>query len=100
MSVVASAGNEKPRLLFFYGERSGPSRRVDAFLSQVLQRRRNHDTFRLVRVCAERCPELVERFGVDRLPTLFVVDGRHVKARVESPRGRRDLESALAPWLR
>lgn len=100
MPIAAAAGNDRPRLLIFYGETSGPSRRLDAFLSQVLQRRHNHDTFRLVRVCAEHSPDLVERFRVDRLPTLFVVDGRRVRARLESPRGRRDLESALAPWLR
>jgi len=29
-----------------------------------------------------------------------VVDGRRVKRRVVSPRGRKELEDALAPWLR
>ena len=91
---------EKPRLLFFYGQTSGPCRRVEAFLSQVLQRRHNHDTFRLVRVCAERHPELLEHFRVDTLPTICVVDGRRVQARVVSPRGRKELEEALSKWLR
>jgi thioredoxin-like negative regulator of GroEL len=90
---------ERPRLLFFYGTTSGPSRRVEAFLSQVLQRRRNHETFRLLRVCAERHPELVEYFRVDQLPAIFVISGRQVQARVVAPRGRRELEQALAPWL-
>jgi len=91
---------EKPRLLFFYGQTSGPCRRVEAFLSQVLQRRHNHETFRLVRVCAERHPELIEHFRIEQLPTIVVVDGRRVKTRVVSPRGRKELEDALAPWLR
>jgi thioredoxin-like negative regulator of GroEL len=90
---------ERPRLLFFYGKTSGPSRRVEAFLSQVLQRRHNHETFRLLRVCAERHPELVEHFRVDQLPAIFVISGRQVQARVVAPRGRRELEQALAPWL-
>jgi thioredoxin-like negative regulator of GroEL len=91
---------QKPRLLFFYGETSGPCRRVEAFLSQVLQRRHNHDTFRLVRVCAERHRELVEHFRVETLPTICIVEGRLVRARIVAPRGRRELEDALAPWLR
>jgi thioredoxin-like negative regulator of GroEL len=91
---------EKPRLLFFYGRTSGPCRRVEAFLSQVLQRRHNHETFRLVRVCAERHPELVERFHVQAVPTIVVVEDRRVKARVVAPRGRKELEEALSPWLR
>jgi thioredoxin-like negative regulator of GroEL len=90
---------EKPRLVFFYGKTSGPCRRVDAFLSQVLQRRHNHDTFQLVRVCADNHPELVEYFGIDRLPAIFVISERRVKARVVAPKGRKELEQALAPWL-
>jgi len=90
---------ERPRLLFFYGTTSGPSRRAEGFLSQVLQRRRNHETFRLLRVCAERHPELVEHFRVDQLPAIVVISGRRVQARVVAPRGRRELEQALAPWL-
>jgi thioredoxin-like negative regulator of GroEL len=91
---------EKPRLLFFYGKTSGPCRRVEAFLSQVLQRRHNHQTFRLVRVCAERHPELIEHFRIAELPTICVVDDRRVQARLVAPRGRKELEEALAPWLR
>jgi thioredoxin-like negative regulator of GroEL len=90
---------EKPRLIFFYGKTSGPCRRVEAFLSQVLQRRHNHETFRLVRVCAESHPELIEHFRVETLPTIVVVEERRVKRRVICPRGRRELEHALAPWL-
>ncbi len=95
----ASAKPERPQLLFFYGQTSGPSRRVEAYLSQVLQRRHNHETFRLVRICAERHPELVEHFHVEQLPTIFVVSGRRVQARVIAPKGRKELEEALAPWL-
>jgi thioredoxin-like negative regulator of GroEL len=91
---------ERPRLLFFYGKTSGPSRRVEAFLSQVLQRRHNHDTFRLVRVCAEQHRELVEHFRIETLPTIVIVEGRRVKARITGPRGRKELEEALGPWLR
>jgi thioredoxin-like negative regulator of GroEL len=96
---AAATVADKPHLLFFYGKTSGPCRRVEAFLSQVLQRRHNHDTFRLVRVCAETHPELVEHFRVDNLPTIVVVERRQVMTRLVAPRGRRELEHALGPWL-
>jgi thioredoxin-like negative regulator of GroEL len=91
---------ERPRLVFFYGSKSGPSRRIEAYLSQVLQRRRNHDTFRLIRVCADTNPELVQRFAIERLPALVVVEDRRIQARIDAPRGRAEIEEMLAPWLR
>jgi thioredoxin-like negative regulator of GroEL len=94
------AETEKPQLLFFFGKTSGPCRRVEAFLSQVLQRRHNHETFKLVRVCADDKPELVEHFRVSEVPTIFVVEARRVRARIVQPKGRRELEEALQPWLR
>ena len=89
----------KPGLVFFYSNVSGACRRAEGFLAQVLQRRQNHETFRLYRVAREERPDLVERFGVDEMPTLVVVEGRHVRARLARPRGCRDIEAFLAPWL-
>jgi thioredoxin-like negative regulator of GroEL len=89
----------KPRLVFFHSALSGSCRRTEGFLAQVLQRRRNHETFRLYNVAAEERPDLLERFGVTRLPTLVVVEGKSVCARLESPRGCREIERFLAPWL-
>jgi thioredoxin-like negative regulator of GroEL len=88
-----------PRLVFFYSERSGQSRRVEGYLSQVLQRRGNHESFRLHFVEASTHPEIVERFRIEEVPTLVVVDGNRVSARVTSPRGCREIEEALSPWL-
>jgi thioredoxin-like negative regulator of GroEL len=87
-------------LVFFASSVSGHSRRVEGFLAQVLQRRRNHGTFRLHVVDGEQRPDLVDRFGVKALPTLLVVEDRVVKARLEQPRGCRDIEELLSPWLR
>ena len=89
----------KPGLVFFYSSLSGHCRRVEGFLAQVLQRRRNHETFRLYRVDEEQRPDLVERFRVTSLPTLVVVERKTVQARLERPRGCRDIERFLAPWL-
>ena len=100
VATRTSPTGDRPRLVFFYGKTSGPSRRVEAFLSQVLQRRKNHDTFRLVRVCAEARPDLVERFRITAIPAFVVIDGQRVRARVENPRHCNVVEETLAPWLR
>ncbi|HWH04886.1 MAG TPA: thioredoxin family protein [Gaiellaceae bacterium] len=97
---VARRGVTQPRLIFFTSSVSGHCRRVEGFLAQVLQRRRNHGTFRLHRVDESQRPDLLERFGITELPTLVVVDGRTERARLERPRGCRDIEQLLAPWLR
>jgi len=91
---------ERPKLLLFYSETSGKSRRVEGFLAQVLQRRRNHDTFELVRISVERRPDLAERFCVSATPTFLVVADRRIQRRILSPRGCRDLQAQLQPWLR
>ena len=93
------AGRQQPRLVFFHSSVSGACRRAEGFLAQVLQRRQNHDTFRLYRVAQEDRPDLVERFGITTMPTLVVVEGKTVRAKLERPRGCREIESFLAPWL-
>jgi hypothetical protein len=72
---------------------------VEAFVAQVLQRRRNHETFELVRVSVDERPDLAERFGAETVPTLCVVEGRRLQKRIAAPRGCRELERELAPWL-
>jgi thioredoxin-like negative regulator of GroEL len=72
---------------------------VEGFLAQVLQRRRNHGTFRILFVDQGKRPDLVERFGVQGVPTLVVVEEQRVRARLDEPRGCRDIEQLLSPWL-
>ncbi len=91
---------ERPRLVFFHSRRSGACRRVEAYIAQVLQRRRNHDTFTLLHVDVDERPELAERFGVTGVPTVVVVRERRVVGRLAEPRGCKQLERFLTPWLR
>lgn len=104
MSAAASMREDgataRPRLVFFFAKASGRSRRVEGYLSQVLQRRRNHESFHVVKVDVDEHADLAERFRVEALPTLVVVENKRVRARLETPRGCRDIESLLAPWLR
>jgi thioredoxin-like negative regulator of GroEL len=86
--------------VFFYSPRSGSARRVEGFLAQVLQRRHNHGTFKLYRVDEQSRPDLVERFGIEQTPTLAVVEGKLVRGKLAKPRGCREIERFLAPWLK
>ena len=97
MSAVADA---RPLLVFFHQPTCGRCRRAEGFIAQVLQRRANHATFRLRRVDVGQRPDLGKRFRVQDLPTLIVVDGGSVKARLSHPRGCTDIQQLLSPWLR
>ncbi|MGH2973091.1 MAG: thioredoxin family protein [Gaiellaceae bacterium] len=98
--IARAEVSERPRLVFFYSPSSGRCRRAEGFLAQVLQRRHNHDTFDLHRVSVETRPDLAERFKIETLPTIVVVEARRVRRRIVAPTGCRDLERELAPWLK
>jgi hypothetical protein len=98
-SRTRRAGSDRPTLRFFYSPTSGPSRRVEAFLAQVLQRRQNHRTFALQRVNCDQHPKLVERYAIKQMPTLIVIEDRRVLGRLEGSCSCRDIEKLLEPWL-
>jgi thioredoxin-like negative regulator of GroEL len=99
MSVALTPLAEQPRLVFFHSALSGHCRRVEGFLAQVLQRRHNHATFSVTHVAEEDRPDLHQRFKIETVPTLVVVQNKKVTARLERPRGCREIEGFLAPWL-
>jgi thioredoxin 1 len=88
-----------PKLVFFYSPRSGRCRRVEGFLAQVLQHRRNHSTFDVVPVSVDERPDLAERFRVETVPTLCVVEDGRLRKRIPEPKGARSLQHELSPWL-
>jgi thioredoxin-like negative regulator of GroEL len=97
--VIAEPVHDVPLLVFFYSKQSGQSRRVEGYLSQVLQRRANHNSFEVYRVDVEEQPQLAQRFHVGAVPTLVVVSGNRVRDRTVTPRGCREIEQLLHPWL-
>jgi thioredoxin-like negative regulator of GroEL len=100
-SAIGNGGaNGRPRLVFFFSKASGRSRRVEGYLSQVLQRRRNHESFELLNVDVDENGDLAERFAIEEVPTIVVIDEKRVQGRLVSPRGCRDIEHLLSPWLR
>lgn len=98
-AAIPQSTPTRPRLVFFHSKLSGRCRRVEGFIAQVLQRRKNHGTFVLHEVDVAERPDLVERFHIDEVPTLLVVAERRVQGRLTHPRGCRDIEDMLKPWL-
>jgi thioredoxin-like negative regulator of GroEL len=86
--------------VFFHARNSGRSRRVEGYLSQVLQRRHNHESFRLMHVDVAEHADLAEHFRVEDVPTIVIVEKKRVRGRLTSPKGCREIEQLLAPWLR
>ena len=66
----------------------------------MLQRRGNHETFLLQRIEEAERPDLHDRFGIDTVPTLVVIEGNRLKGRLVAPGGAAAIERFLAPWLR
>jgi thioredoxin-like negative regulator of GroEL len=95
----ADSPHPRPQLLFFYSPTSGASRRAEGFLAQVLQRRHNHQSFRLISIDVDQHPDLVERFQIEEIPALIVVSEKKVRARLDRPRGCAEISQTLSPWL-
>jgi thioredoxin-like negative regulator of GroEL len=94
---------DRPKLLFFFSRTSGLSRRVEARLEQLLQARGNHETFACSWIDADRFPALAERLQITGVPTIVVLEGDAVAARLEGgtrAMGVGAIRAALTPWLR
>ena len=90
----------RPMLLFFTSTTNGRCRRAEGFLAQVLQRRRNHETFTVRHIPQEERPDLLERFRIEATPTLVLVADKKVRGRLVEPRGCEEIQTFLAPWLK
>jgi len=91
---------QQPLLIFFTSTKNGQCRRAEGYLAQVLQRRRNHETFKLRMIAQEEHPDLLVGFRVDTTPTLLVVDEKIVRGKLVEPRGCGEIQTFLAPWLK
>jgi thioredoxin-like negative regulator of GroEL len=96
---VSAEAADAAQLLYFGSRTSGPSRRMEAFVDQILQERGNHRTFERREVDVERYPEMAKRFAVETVPTILVVDNDRVLRRIEGRVSVPELRRALAPWL-
>jgi thioredoxin-like negative regulator of GroEL len=93
------ATDKRPLLLFFTSQTNGRCRRAEGFLAQVLQRRHNHETFSLRFIEHDEHPELLDRFEIEKTPTLMVVADNVVRGKLVEPHGCEEIQAFLAPWL-
>jgi len=99
MMRSVDSSSTQPGLLFFYDPADGGAKRVERYLAQVLQRRRNHKSFALRKVDISDRPDLAQRFRVDS-GALLVVEGNQIRGRLHDARTVVQIRELLDPWLR
>lgn len=87
----------RPLLLFFAHERSGPARRMESVLAHFARVERDRLSVRKIDV--DRRPDLAERFLVADVPTLVVVRDRCVVARHDGRASAPKIAALLEPHL-
>jgi thioredoxin-like negative regulator of GroEL len=89
--------DDRPLLVFFWSERSGPARRMESLLAHL--ERKERDRLRVRRVDVDARPELAERFHVDVVPTLVLVKDRKAVSRLDGRTSAPKIEAMLEPHL-
>jgi thioredoxin len=90
--------DDRPLLVFFWSERSGPARRMESLLAHL--ERKERDRLRVRRVDVDASPELAERFHVDIVPTLVLVKDKRSVSRLDGRTSAPKIEAMLEPHLR
>jgi thioredoxin 1 len=86
--------DDKPLLVFFTSERSGPARRMESLLAHLARKERTR--VRIMRVEVEEQPELAEKFRVEAVPTLVLVMRKQVVDRIDGRVSAPKIEAMLA----
>jgi thioredoxin-like negative regulator of GroEL len=88
---------ERPLLLFFTSERSGPGRRMESLLAHLARKERSR--LRISRVYVEESPDLASRLHVSEVPSLVLVEGGKTLARLDGRASAPRIERMLAQHL-
>jgi thioredoxin 1 len=86
--------DDKPLLVFFSSQRSGPARRMESLLAHLARKERTR--VRIMRVDVDEQPELAEKFRVTMVPTLVLVKRKRAVDRIEGRASAPVIESMLA----
>jgi thioredoxin-like negative regulator of GroEL len=89
--------DERPLLVFFSSNRSGPARRMESQLAHLARKERSR--LRTTHVDVDERPEIAERFSVTDVPTLVLVKDRRVVARIDGRASAPSIERMLEPHL-
>lgn len=86
-----------PLLVFFTSPRSGPARRMESLVAHIA--RKDRDRLRVLQVDVDRRTDLVEKLHIRDVPTLVLVIGRKVVARLDGRTSAPMIEQMLAEHL-
>jgi thioredoxin-like negative regulator of GroEL len=89
--------DERPLLVFFWSERSGPARRMESLLAHL--ERKERERLRVRRVDVDAQPEIAARFRVEVVPTLVLVKDRRAVSRLVGRTSAPKIEAMLEPHL-
>ena len=89
--------DDKPLLVFFSSQRSGPARRMESLLAHLARKERTR--VRIMRVDVDEQPELAEKFKVTKVPTLVLVTRKRAVDRIEGRASAPVIESMLERHL-
>ncbi|MGH2970761.1 MAG: thioredoxin family protein [Gaiellaceae bacterium] len=89
--------DDRPVLVFFTSQQSGPARRMESLLAHIARKEREHLAVKKVDV--DERPDIAARFQVGEVPALRLVKDRRVIARLDgrvtTPRIEEMLDSHL-----
>jgi thioredoxin-like negative regulator of GroEL len=88
---------DRPLLVFFWSERSGPARRMESLLAHL--ERKERQRLRVRRVDVDANPELAARFQVAVVPTLVLVKDKNAVSRLDGRTSAPRIEAMLEPHL-
>ena len=90
-------GGEPPTLVFVGSRRCGASRRMESLVAWVKVTHKKR--LRVVDLDTEQSPGLARRLGVERTPTLLVLQDGSVVRRLEGRATGRQIEALIQPFL-
>jgi thioredoxin-like negative regulator of GroEL len=89
--------DDRPLLVFFWSERSGPARRMESLLAHL--ERKERERLRVRRVDVDAQPELAAKFRIEVVPALVLVKDRVVVSRLDGRTSAPKIEAMLEPHL-
>jgi len=91
------AADSLPLLVFFTSSRSGPARRMESLLAHIARKRRG--SLRVRQVDVDERPDIAKRFRIAEVPSLALVKGQKVVARLEGRTTAPKIESMIGSHL-
>jgi thioredoxin-like negative regulator of GroEL len=94
---TSMSGDPRPLLVFFTSSRSGPARRMESLLAHIARKERSR--LQVIQVDVDQRTDLVEKLGIQDVPTLVLVVDRKAVARIAGRASAPKIEAMLDEHL-